>query len=436
MPNKKVLIITYYWPPSGGVSVQRWLKFSKHLKSFGWDPIIYTVSNGDYMIDNSLLNAVPKDIEVIKRPIWEPHHLYRYFSPGSEKDSKKNKRIEIDTASQSGFFQKMAIWIRANLFIPDARKFWISPSVRFLKNYLKRNRVDAIISTGPPHSLHIIGLRISRYFELPWVADFRDPWTSMDYYLDFKLSSWGDQRHRQLEKKVITSADKVIVVGNSMKYEFEAKGSKNVVLLPNGFDENDFKLNGNVVMDEKFSLLHTGTFLPRRDPIVLWKAISELREENHPLLTDLEIKLIGNVNEKIISSIESFGFNQYVNIIKQKPFKEVVIDMHSAQILLLPIDWFEGSKWVITGKLFEYLAVRRPILCVGPKDGDAAYIIDNTKSGVVIDFEDVKTMKEQLIGWYQDFKNKQLSVKSEGIESYSTKQLTAKLADILNEISL
>jgi hypothetical protein len=433
MANKKVLIITYYWPPAGGIPVQRWLKFAKYLREYQWEPVIYTVSNGDYLKDESLWSEVPEGIEVIHRPIWEPYRLYWMIS-GSNK-SKRNARVEMKTDNKATAFQKFSLWLRGNVFIPDARRFWIGPSFRYLTKYLKKTKVDAIVSTGPPHTMHMIGMKLFKEMGIPWVADFRDPWTTMDYYKDLKLTGWADRKHRRLEQEVICTASKVTVVGNAMKEEFESKGSKQVAVLHNGFDENDFKLSSPVPLDKKFSIVHVGSFFLRRNPNALWEALSKLNEENHPLMSDLEIKLVGNVNENVVDSINQFGLGRYLNLISQKPYKEVLADTHAAQILLLPIDNFEGAKWVITGKVFEYLAVKRPILCIAPTDGDAAYVINSTGAGKVFGFTDVQGIKQQLIQWYEEFKSGRLNVSSKGIELYSRKKLTGDLVTILNDIS-
>ncbi|MEA3317025.1 MAG: glycosyl transferase family 1, partial [Bacteroidota bacterium] len=185
--NKKVLIITYYWPPSGGAGVQRWLKFAKFLPKYGWNPIIYTPENGEIPVtDKSLHKDISKETKVIKRKIWEPYTWYKKFI-----GQKNNQKINVGFLSENQkpkFTEKISVWIRGNFFIPDARKFWIKPSVKFLKTYLKNNNVDAIISTGPPHSMHLIAMQLQKKLNLPWIADFRDPWTNIDFYEDLLLT--------------------------------------------------------------------------------------------------------------------------------------------------------------------------------------------------------------------------------------------------------
>jgi len=194
---KKALIITYYWPPSGGAGVQRWLKFVKYLREFGWEPIVYTPENPEFPeIDESLYSDIPENLTVIKTPIREPYTAYKKFI-GRTKKEKINAGF-LSEKKRNPFLENISVWIRGNFFIPDARLLWIKPSVKFLLKYLTGNPVDIIISTGPPHSMHIIAMKLNESLKLPWVADFRDPWTNIDFYKDLKLTSWADSRHHNM----------------------------------------------------------------------------------------------------------------------------------------------------------------------------------------------------------------------------------------------
>lgn len=431
MPNKKVLIITYYWPPAGGISVQRWVKFVKYFRDCGFEPIVYTVSNGEYpVLEPSRDHGLPKDITVIKQPIWEPYQLYKFFS---RKKSNAGGRDEIKSAKTASFTQKISIWLRGNLFIPDARCFWIKPSVKFLTEYLKANPVDAIVSTGPPHTTHLIALGLKNKLRLPWLADFRDPWTSMDYYKDLMLTKWADRRHHMLELEVLTRADIVTVIGRAMQNEFDSKGA-NVHVVTNGFDEDDF-LELSDGLDTKFSIVYTGSMYENRNPHALWKALGELKNENHQLLNSLEVKLIGKVDQSVISSVKESGLGNNLTLISSVPHKEAIQMMKCAQILLLQIDRAESAQWVVTGKLFEYLAAKRPVLCIGPVDGDAAAILAQTKAGHTFGFDDVQGIKKHLINLYEQFVNKQLGCNGSGAENYSYRQLTKQITAHLNSIT-
>jgi glycosyltransferase involved in cell wall biosynthesis len=426
---KKVLIITYYWPPAGGVAVVRWVKFVKYIRDCGWEPVIYTVSNGSYpLMDASLGNDVPENIQVIKRPIWEPHQLYRIFSA-----TKNSSGLgDIKPKHSASLVEKISNWIRGNFFIPDARAFWINPSVKFLTNYLKTNPVDAMVSTGPPHSAHLIALSIKKKTGLPWLADFRDPWTTMDYYKELLLTAWADRKHHRLELEVLQSADCVTVVGNGMKKEFQEKSGRKIEVVTNGFDEDDFSAVGTH-LDEHFSMVYTGTFFSRINPIHLWQAMEELKREQHAMMRDLKIKLMGRIDPSVVDSIQQAGLEEFLVITSTQPHEEAVKQMKNAQVLLLCI--FEQTKFVLTGKLFEYLASNRPIFCIGPVDGDAAAVLAETGAGVTFSFENKMGIKQHLIDLYQKFKSGELNHVNNNSRNYSHKELVKKIASQLNQIT-
>ena len=432
MKRKKVLIITYYWPPSGGIAVQRWVKFVKYLPGFDWEPIVYTVSNGEYaLVDHSLEGELAADLVVIKRPIWEPYQWYQLLS----KAKKGNGRLSIKLSERAGLAERISLWVRSNIFIPDARRFWIKPSVRFLVKFLSETKVDVIITTGPPHSLHLIGLEVVAKTKIPWIADFRDPWTSMDYYKDLQLTRWADEKHHRLEKEVLQRANAVIAVGKMMQREFEEKRGALVEYLPNGYDLKEFFVDHPIQFDYEFTIVHAGSLFERRNPLSLWKAMTELRDESHPLLQKIKIKLLGRVDETVLKSIQKNGLHDFVQLIPFVPHPELVTHLQSAQVLLLPIDNFEGAKWVLTGKLFEYLAAQRPVLCIGPVDGDAAEIIYETGVGEIFDFEDVAGIKKYMVTAFGLYEKNSLTLENPQIGRYSLQGLTQKLADILNHIS-
>ena len=231
--KKKVLIITYYWPPAGGSGVQRWLKFMKYLRDFDIEPIIYTVKNPSYpILDDSLLSEIPEGIEIVKQPIFEPNSLLSIFGSKS-----KNESAGFLDPNPS-FLGKIMQYIRANYFIPDARKYWIKPSVRFLSNYIEKNAVDVVITTGPPHSLQLIGLQLKKQKGVKWISDFRDPWTEIDYFHQLPLTKKATKKHHILEEEVIRKSDMILVVGDTMKKKF-LKYSDSIEVITNGFDTNE-----------------------------------------------------------------------------------------------------------------------------------------------------------------------------------------------------
>jgi glycosyltransferase involved in cell wall biosynthesis len=425
---KKVLIITYYWPPSGGAGVQRWLKFVKYLRGFGWEPIVYTPENAEIpSFDESLMKDIPDGVEVLKTPIWEPYDAYKKLvgknkeekiNPGFLSESKKPKRTE-----------KFAVWIRGNFFIPDARKFWIKPSVKYLKNYLKGNPVDAIISTGPPHSMHLIAKELKRSLDIKWMADFRDPWTNIDFYKDLMLSNAADKKHKRLEKEVLQEADVVLSVGATMGKELTELGAKRSEVITNGYDvEENIE---PVVLDNKFSIAHIGTLTKSRNPTILWEVLCSLIEENERFKNGLEIKLVGKVDVKIMDSIEKFNLLNYVRKIEYMPHDEVILEQRKSHLLLLVVNDTPNAKGIVTGKFFEYMSSGRPTLCIGPNDGDVAEIIRETEAGSVFESTDGEALKQYIL---KSFEGK-IAFKTNGsVEKYSRKQLTKKLASILDSI--
>jgi hypothetical protein len=440
---KKVLIITAYWPPAGGAGVQRWLKFTKYLRNFGWEPVIYTPENSEIpVIDNSLFKDIPENIAVIKQPIWEPYNIYKLIT------FSRKKRINVGFLSDSKkprLSEKLSVWIRSNFFIPDARCFWIKPSVKFLTWYLSENPVDVIISSGPPHSMHLIALNLIKEFKVKslkfkvksipkWVADFRDAWTQIDFYKDLRLTSIADKKHHRLELEVLKYADVVVTVGKTMGDEFETIHKREYKVITNGFDTDDTS-NINIIPDSKFSIAHIGSMPKTRNPHGLWKVLKKLVDNDKEFASKLEIKLVGNIDFAIKESINDNKLDRFVNVINYLPHDEVIKVQKQTQLLLLIINQTENAKTILTGKFFEYLASKRPILCIGPVDGEVARIINETNSGKVIDYNDEKSLWNQILQYFNAFKQNELKADSENINMYSRKELTGKLVEILNNIS-
>ena len=433
MHNKKALIITYYWPPSGGSGVQRWLKFTKYLRDFNWEPIIYTPENPEIPVeDNSLQNDIPEGITVLKKRIWEPYSFYKQFLGQKEEDKiqtgfltekRKPKRKE-----------KISVWIRGNLFIPDARKFWKGPSVKYLAAYLKKNPVDIIISTGPPHSMHLIALELKKKLNIPWLADFRDPWTNIDFYKDLKLTRWADKKHKKQEQLVIKEADSLIMVGPTLKKEYQNLGAQNVSVITNGYDQADY-MDDDVCLDKKFSIIHVGTITYSRNPKDFWLVLSELVTEHQNFAEDLEIKLIGKIDLSVNEDIARLGLEKFVIKTNYLSHKEATREQRKSHILFLPINNTQNAKGIITGKLFEYLAARRPVLAIGPTDGDAAEIINDTKAGKISGFGDNKRLKNNILALYHDYKMGKSQICAGDISEYSRKNLTKKLVKVFKELT-
>ena len=391
---RRVLIITYYWPPSGGSGVQRWLKMSKYLPDNGWQPVIYTAENAEYPVEDlSLEKDVHPEAEVIRRPIVEPYNLYKRFL-GIENDQKVNAGFIDETGRKKGWKENLSIWIRGNLFIPDARCWWVKPSVRYLKHYLKEHPVDAIISTGPPHSIHLIALALKKAYDLPWIADFRDPWTDIDFYNELHLTKWADCKQHRLEREVLTKADKVVTVGWDCAKGLGRIGNRNVRVIPNGFDWETNMTQRTTSLTKEFTLTHLGIITPSRNAPQLWAALKELKAENPDFNKNIKIKLIGQIDQSVVQNLKDAGLMGNTEITPYIPHDEIQQIQQSSQVLLLLINNTPNAKGILTGKLFEYLASGRPILCIGPEDGDAARILNETHSGITVSFENKEMMKE------------------------------------------
>lgn len=435
---KRVLIITYYWPPSGGSGVQRWLKMSKYLPENGWQPVIYTADDAEYPVeDKSLEQDVAAEAEVIRRPIVEPYSFYKRFL-GIRKGEKVKAGFINEGARKSGWKESLSVWLRGNLFIPDARRWWIRPSVRFLKRYLQEHPVDAIISTGPPHSMHLIAKALHERFEIPWVADFRDPWTDIDYYKDLKLMRCSDRRHHRLERQVLVGATRVVTVGWDCARGLERHGAKDVTVITNGYDEMFQELcDDTSVQSHKtatFTMSHIGIVGANRNPETFWQAISDIVKTDER--QSLRVRLIGQVDNSVIESIKRYDIGKYVEVVPYIPHNQVIIEQQKSDVLLLFVNNTPNAKGILTGKIFEYMASGRPILCVGPEDGDSARILNETQSGVVVGFDDKKKMKSVILDFISKYQENQLvSSRSAVVEKYSRRNLTKEYVRLLNDIS-
>lgn len=429
---KKILVILYYWPPSGGAGVQRGVYFVKYLRSFGWEPVVYTPENPDFDIkDQTLLKKVAPDITVLKKPIWEPYSIYRKLL--GKKAGNVNTGFISGTKDQ-GLLKRLSVWIRGNFFIPDPRKFWVRPSVKYLSNYITEHKIETIFTSGPPHSMHLIGLGLKKkHPHLKWVSDFRDPWTNIDFYKELMLSNFADKRHHKLEKDVLQSADAITVVGGSMKAEFEAKTKRPVYLIPNGFDEEDVQLD-DVEMDQHFTISHIGTLNSARNPKNLWKVLGELCRKDEGIKNALQIQLIGKVEDSVFHDIKEAGLEEQLKHISYLPHHEAIRKQQGSQVLLLLINDSPNAKGILTGKFFEYLAARRPILGIGPEDGDAAGLLTETGAGAMANYSDEEKMKSIVKQFYSHYLSGNLTVKPSEVSRFSRRALTEKLSQVLNQL--
>lgn len=448
---KRVLIISYYWPPAGGSGVQRWVKFAKYLPAEGWQPVVYTPQNPELSsVDETLLKDIPAEAEIIKRPILEPYGFYRRLF-GSKSSTDMQSLIKDSAVSATGgevnpisggsksWKQSLSLWVRGNLFIPDPRVWWVCPSVRFLKKYLKEHPVDAIVTTGPPQSMHLIGRGLHRATGIPWVADFRDPWTKMFYYKHLHLSKCADRRHHRLEKSVLDEASAVISVSPLVQQEFQEMTSNRVELITNGFDADDFMdICGEVLpsADEHsspttFNITHTGLFAEDGNPLALWDAIADKCAEDEAFAKALKIRLVGKVDAAIIAALAERGLADHVDALGYRSHDEAVAEQRAAGLLILPLRQEPEYRNVLPGKIFEYLASGRPVLGIGQEDGAAAKVLTDSGVGVMYDWDKAGQIRAAIdAAWDGTF-----PFSPSGIGRYTRSALTHTLAALLDSLS-
>lgn len=429
--EKKVLIITYYWPPSGGSGVQRWLKFVKYLPQFGWEPVVFTPENPSFAIrDESLLKDVPIEAEVIRFPIWEPydvfHKIAKFFGAG------KSISGAVQVSTGRSFFQSISTWIRGNIFIPDPRRFWVKPSVEFLADFIRENKIKTVITTGPPHSVHLIGLRLKKKLPgIKWIADFRDPWSQWGLLDSLKVGSLARSIHRHLEAKVFSQADVLVTITPFYVWQFKTLAQRKVTLLTNGYDEDDFK---DVVIrsTDKFLIRHVGIVNEKCNPRPFMQAIRELIQENKDVESKLRIEFIGEVhplfmNEMAVDPV----LKDKVIFLGNVPHKELLGMYGESSLLLLILTGYKDAEGFLPGKLFEYMATGLPILGVGPVGGDAAHVLSETGAGVMIDSGRQSAIKEFVKTMLEQWLTGKSSIRP-GLNTrrYSRKEVTRNLLEI------
>ncbi|MDL2262058.1 glycosyl transferase family 1 [Bacteroidales bacterium OttesenSCG-928-I21] len=428
---KKVLIISYYWPPSGGIGVHRSLKFAKYLQDFDWKPIIYAPSNAQYeYCDETNYKDIPENITVIRRKIWEPFGIFKKISGRKKTDSanpvylRERKPKNID---------KLAIWVRGNLFIPDARKFWINPSVRYLKKYLKENPIDAIFSDGPPHTNTMIACKLSKATGVPWLMDFQDPWTQVDYYSMLKIGKRADKKHHKLEQKAFKTAKKTTIVSPTWKKDIENIGATNVDVIVWGYDEDDFPKK-EIIFDEDFSIVHAGQLGFDRKPDTFIKVLGDLKKENPEFGQKLKIKFAGKVDYSIQELIETNNLTNNYLAFGNIPRPQALDITLKSHLLFLPLNKADNAKGRIPGKLFENMRSKRPIICLGPTDSDVANILNETNTGKTFEYDDYENIKNYVSSIFDKYLTNNNKVAVQNLEKYTVKNQTKLLADYLDKI--
>lgn len=422
---KKVVIISYYWPPAGGPGVQRWLKFVKYLRNFDIEPILYVPKNPNYpIVDETFSDEIPDDITILRNSIFEPYSLATIFS------KKKTKKISkgIIAKEKQSLIEKLLLYIRGNFFIPDARKYWIKPSVKYLKKYLKEEKINTIITTGPPHSLHLIGLYLRKELDIKWLADFRDPWTTIGYHSELKMTKRSRQIHKKLEAEVLQSADAIVTTSFTTKKEFSEITTQPIEVITNGYDVEKYEQKP---LSEKFTISHIGSLLSERNPRILWEVLAELLQEEAGFAQDFQLRFAGVISDRIKRMISEVGLDNYTEYLGYVSHQKALELQRTSQVLLLIEINAEKTKGIIAGKIFEYMVAERPIIGLGPEGADIAKIIQETNTGTYFLYTEKEKLKRQILGYYEAFKKQQLRVSPIGLQKYSRKALTKKLAEVL-----
>ena len=422
---KKVLIITYYWPPSGGSGVQRWLKFAKYLPKNNWKPIIYTPENPYFELsDEALLKDVALETDVWKTPIWEPYALKdNLFGKGERNQS-------AGVVSKKGSFKnRMLNWIRGNVFIPDPKIYWVKPSVKFLKDKIKKDKIRYVITTGPPHSMHLIGLGLKKVMpNLKWIADFRDPWSELDLLEEFHLSRSSRKKYQKMEREVLQTADMTLTVSETWAEDLKRLGANKVALVTNGYDADDFKLKPKI--NEKFIIGHYGLLNHLRNPRYLWSSLNSLCEDDDVFESKLEIHLSGNIDKEVITEIELYPCLR--NKLKQLGYlshSQVLQQYNETDILLLLLFNSQSGIGNYPGKIFEYFAAKKPVLAFGPHNSDTQNLIKETNAGLYFSYNE-KDIKDEVLKLYKQ--KETLEIKD--LNRFSREKLTEKLSDVLNKL--
>lgn len=429
---KRVLVITYYWPPSGGSGVQRWVKFAKYLPLHGWQPVIYTPENPEISLaDQSLEKDIPAEAEIIRTRIFEPYQAYRKLS-----GKKASGEVNPISSGQKSLPKRFALWVRANLFVPDPRISWVRPSVKFLKKYLMEHPVDVIVSTGPPHSMHLIARKLSKATGTPWVADFRDPWTRMFFFKHLPLSPMARKKQFRLEHKVLSDATAIISVSPLVAQDFCEMTDTPVHLITNGYDAEDYEALSGPAVQETFNIVHTGLFAANGNPVALWEVLAEKCAGDEEFAASLRITLAGKTDSEIIESICKCGLKEKLENRGYLPHGETVRCQKNATLLILPLRKEPEYRSVLPGKIFEYLAARRPVLQIGEPSGAAADVISSCAAGVCADWADKETLRSFVDECWEKYSAGADMTTKGNIEKYSRTAVTDQLAALLDCITL
>jgi glycosyltransferase involved in cell wall biosynthesis len=420
---RKVLIISYYWPPSGGPGVQRILKFAKYLPKYGWEPIILTVKNGEYPSTDLSLKAEldTLNIKVYESFALEPFRIFKWIS-----NTKELPTYQLNKQSKEGLIVRVSNWVRLNLFLPDARIGWIPFARKMAEKIIKTHGVEVVFTSGPPHSSHFIASKLKKKMNIKWLGDFRDPWTEFFNYHDSSRTQIARNLDKKLEGKILNKVDHLVTVSPSISRLFSQHigNSKNVTTIMNGFDEDDFSDVQNSKQNGKDIIIsYVGNMAKSQDPIEFLELIQNLNTENN---FNIRVNFVGNIHSDILGKIESLGYAKFINRISYVSHSEAIKYMCEADYVLLLIPNVPNNKGIVTGKIFEYIRSGSTILMLGPKDSDAGNIIKQSESGFVFNYGNIDGLKSI----FNERKTRNVKNNSQFSREWASK----KLANVFNEM--
>lgn len=432
MPLKKLLVISYYWPPAGGAGVQRCLKFVRHLPEFGYEPIVITVDErvATYPVTDPTLQAdIPGGVRVIRTRSFEPLSVLSRFVGkenvpyGGFANTRKESRV-----------QQLLRWVRGNFFIPDARKGWVPHALKEATRIIREEQIERVMISSPPHSSQLIGLQLKKRFPgLTWIADMRDPWTDIYYYKDLMHTQVAARADAALERKVLESADLILVVSEPIRQAFLKKSEKlnsaKISVIPNGYDADDFQ-SCNRERSGDFTISYVGTLAESYHPEVFIDVLNRFASSRPQ--DKVCFRFVGNIPWNIRERFEKQARGWNVLWTGHVPHLEATRAMQDADVLLLVIPDVSGAEGILTGKLFEYIGSGSPILGIGPCTGEAARILNETQAGTMFDRSDVSGMVafiEQVFLHRKD--SATASQRSGNAARYSRYSLTEKLTELI-----
>lgn len=427
MTSNKILIIAYYWPPSGGVGVQRWMNFALQLQSRGWEVNILTPENPQFEITDETLVDRVKDLKTYKLPIWEPFDLFHKIT--GNKDRKNVKQGLVMEKSEKSFMDNLAVWIRGNLLVPDPRVFWVRKAAKLAIDIVHKQGIDTIITTGPPQSIHLIGRKVKRKTGVKWLADFRDPWSKWDVLPKLKTSSFVMDVHRRMEKSILNNSDIATTVSTRL-----AKSFGGIEVLHNGvtISKNEESLKPP---QDSFTIGYFGMLNDVRNPRQLWQLLDQMCRENEEFSKKLKIRIGGIISESITDEIVALEkLKDKVDFLGYLPHEDILKEYQKCNLLLLLQNKTNNSQWILPVKFFEYLATNRMILALGERTSDLGDLMMGKKIGEILEYTDIEGIRTFIDQVFNNRESPDSADSKELIQQFSHSNLVTKLEDILKHI--